>query len=248
MRALKLRKNWFTLVEVILVTSVFAIVVVWIILAINRSFIFIDNTRLSVRAANFAREWMEMMYNLRDTNWRKHSWNRDKYWLSVWEWNSKFEKWIYILKEGKIDPDCSESKSCGKYIYAQKLNNTTAPQCNDDKFYSDSFWDSDCDSFRNKAKLSFTWEYSYYELEEGEEVLNTWSIQDVLIWEWLEFYRIVRVFGIYKKDVENEITEVSNVQLEDWTPAEMRFCVKVFYRSTGKHSTELCGIMTNFME
>ena len=63
----KNRKKWFTLVEVLFVCSVFAIMVVWIILAINRSYTFMNNTRLQVRATNFAREWVEMMFNIRDT-------------------------------------------------------------------------------------------------------------------------------------------------------------------------------------
>ena len=56
--------RWFTLVEVILVCTVFAILVSWIIVAISKAFNFMDNTRLSVRATNFAREWVEMMYNI----------------------------------------------------------------------------------------------------------------------------------------------------------------------------------------
>jgi hypothetical protein len=56
----------------------------------------------------------------------------------------------------------------------------------------------------------------------------------------------VRVFGVYKKDAENSSMELTN--FTDWTPAEMRFCVKVFYRWNWEHSSELCSIMTNFME
>lgn len=241
MRALKLWKNWFTLVEVVLVTSIFAIVVVWIILAINRSFVFIDNTRLSVRAANFAREWMEMMYNLRDTNWRKHSWTRDKYWLNVWLWENFFQKWIYVLKEKK-------SEDNNKFIFADKITELASEtEVIDDFYSSDGFWKDGYAGPRSKAKLTFSWEYSYYESKDGGEALNTWSIQDVLVWNWLEFYRIVRIFEIYCKD--SDITsDTSSCVWDDNSPKEMRFCVKVFYASQWKHATELCGIMTNFME
>jgi hypothetical protein len=72
-----------------------------------------------------------------------------------------------------------------------------------------------------------------------------------LIWDWLEFYRIVRVFGVYEKNKANNpwsSDEATSAQMIDWTPAEMRFCVKVFYRWNWEHSSELCSIMTNFME
>ena len=66
----KSKKRGFTLAEVLIVCSIFAVMVIWIIFAINRAFLFMNNTRISVRASNFAREWVEMVYNIRDSNWR----------------------------------------------------------------------------------------------------------------------------------------------------------------------------------
>ena len=245
MRTFKLRKSWFTLVEVMLVTSIFAIVVVWIILAINRAFVFIDNTRLSVRAANFAREWMEMMYNIRDTNWRQHSWNRDKFWLNAgnWEcngnWSNIFSEWIYVLKEGEWD-------NGNKCLYASGLANISSSTI--DPYEIDWFFSDAYKTQRENAKLTFDWEYKYYERDEEnreEKLVDHNSIQDVLIWKWLEFYRIVRVFGVYCK---NSSTSNDKSCSDDSDPKEMRFCVKVFYASQWKHATELCGIITNFKE
>ena len=163
---LKSKKHWFTLAEVVIACSIFAIVVVWIIFAINRSFMFMNNTKLSVRAANFAREWVEMMYSIRDTNWRKHSWERDKYWLNLWQtlpWNENrmFTKWIFVIKEWKEDNNY--------YLYAEDL---WLLETNLNDFYSDNwFWSSDYATYREKTKLNLGWKYSYYELndETGEE-------------------------------------------------------------------------------
>lgn len=231
---LKRKKYWFTLLETILVCSAFALLITWIILAINRAFTFINNTRLAVRATNFAREWVEMMYNIRDTNRRKYSWERDAYRLNVWSWNNNFHQWLYVLSV----------EWTGSFVYATYLGLSSS--CNDiDKFYSDDgFWWDDCKTNRNRAILDFSWStYNYYSWG-----IQTWNMQDLLIWDWLEFYRIVRVFGIYKKDEDATNTLASNSQLTDWTPAEMRFCVKVFYRWNWQHSSELCSIMTNFEE
>ena len=237
------KKSWFTLVEVVLACSIFAIVVIWIMAAINRSYAFMNNIKLSVRATNLAREWMEMMYNIRDTNRRRQSWNRDKYRLSVGKLTdisphvldgTLFEKWIYILKE--------DEKDGNKYIYAKKLN---LGSVNEDSFYNDGFWDSG--DIREKTKLNFSWKYSYYERDEHEKKEK--NIQDAMVWQWLEFYRIVRVFGIYCKNSNDPNQTVSNTNCKnDSDPKEMRFCVKVFYSSQWKHSTELCGVITNFTE
>lgn len=246
---LKFKKSGFTLVEVILACSIFAIVVSWIILAINRSFVFMDNIKLSVRATNLAREWVEMMYNMRDTNRRKHSWGRDKYWLNLWNGNNDiFVEWIYVLKEKENNEDGN------MYLSAEHLSkNWNSTKIG--KFYSnDGFWETD-ETAKNKAKLKFDWQhYSYYELNEEtwERDSKEWDVGDVLVWNWLEFYRIVRVFGVYEKNTdESDVKMNYSTQSEkftNWTPAEMRFCVKVFYRSTWQHATELCGVITNFKE
>ena len=240
----KRAKFWFTLLEVMILCWSFSFLIVAIILAINRAFTFIDNTRLAVRSVNFAREWVEIIYNMRDTNRRRESWGRDKYRLSIWKLNTqggltdeKFGSGIYVL---------NESGSNHQYFYADKLDFSSS--CNEENFYSnDWFWNDDCSTLRDKAKLNFSGkEYSYY----SWDVYQTWSMQDLLIWPWLEFYRIVRVFGVYEKNVANSATSISSsdAKLTDWTPAEMRFCVKVFYRWNWEHSSELCSLTTNFME
>jgi len=240
------KNSWFTLIEVILVCSVFAILVSWIILAINRAFVFMNNTRLSIRATNFAREWVEMMYNIRDTNRRKCSWEKDKAWLYLGTGVDEsscddlvghlFQKWIYILNED-VKP------SNDKYIDARKIEVSSE---NEDDFYSsDWFFKNEYEGLRNQTKLTFTWTYKYLSWDNVE----TWEIND-LLWEWVNFYRIVRVYGIYKKNTEDgPMVLADDTELTWWSPAEMRFCVKVFYESNwAKHESELCSIITNFME
>lgn len=231
--------RWFTLVEVILVCTVFAILVSWIIVAISKAFNFMDNTRLSVRATNFAREWVEMMYNIRDTNRRKCSWKKDNTRLYVgtggnnceYSLDKLFTWWIYILNEG-ITWD-------NKYIYASGLSIEDV-----DNFYSLDWFFGATDEQRNEAKLNFTWTYKYLS---WSDVL-TWEMKE-LLWNWVDYYRIVRIYGIYKKNVSTPVETADNAELQWWSPAEMRFCVKVFYETHwSKHESELCSIMTNFME
>ena len=216
---IKGKKNWFTLIEVVIVCTVFAIMLVGIIWAINKAYIYMNNTRTKVRATNLAREWVEMMFNIRDTNWRKCSWKKDEFWLYVGTWwdesscvaSNKFTSWTYVLSQWDGT------------LYASGINSNCYPD------FWDNCWDKD------SAKISFAWDYNYLSWDD----IHTWSMDD-LLWNQWDFYRVVYVSGIYDK--------LSGCS-ESSCPKEMRFCVKVFYTSNGwKHSSELCSIMTNFAQ
>ncbi len=230
------KNKWFTLVETIIVCTLFAFMVLWIILWINKAYAFINNTRLLVRATNFAREWVEMVYNIRDTNWRKYSWIKDEHRNDTWTWNHKFFStwWIYVLKENIWESWESST------IYADYLT------WNSDDFYSvDWFFRENNEDKREFSKITFTWNYSFY----SWWTLATGSLEELLKWNWTEFYRILRVYWIYCKTGDpNQIVDSTHCN-DNNNPKEMRFCVKVFYDGIEwKHSTELCSIMTNFME
>ena len=223
-------KKSFTLLEVLIVCWFFSIVILAIIWAITRAYDFMNNNRLQVRAVNFAREWVEMVFNIRDTNRRRHSGERDKYWNNVWTWDVKFIKGIYVLKEWN-------NSSEDVYVYASKLN------VNDgdiEDFYWDGFWTKH-DEARETSKIIFTWTYSYlswvYSDWNWTYQPATWDMETLLWSEW-DFYRLVRVY-----DVVDKLGGCT----EDKCPKEMRFCVKIFYKNnTSRRSSELCSIMTNF--
>ena len=230
----------FTLAETILVCSIFVVFVLWIILWINRAFAYMNNTRVLVRATNFAREGVEMVYNLRDTNRRKCSGNRDATRLYRWwdydycsdtEDGNLLTEWLYTIKEWK-------TMGGDSYIYAEYLTGGS------DDFYSlEWFFNESSQSEREDAKITFSWAYSYY----SWGVIATWNLEDLLKWTGIEFYRILRVFGVYKKDTTDPQKWTTSYTNSD--PKEMRFCVKVFYEFNGwHHASELCSIMTNFME
>lgn len=224
-------KKAFTLAEVIIVCSLFSLMVIWTIVAINKAYIFLDNSRLSVRATNLAREWVEMVYNLRDTNRRKYSWEKDSNWLKLWSWTTSMGAWVYTINE-------ATNSSGNSFIY---LENVGVPDV--ETFYSIDWFFSDAYSWqREKCKLDFTGTYSYYS---WWTLATWWIIKDLVEVQGLEFYRVMRVFGVYcKNSTSSNDTSCSNAQ----DPKEMRFCVRVFYESQWQHSIELCSIMTNFQE
>lgn len=236
--------KWFTLMEVVLVCTVFAIMVVGIIGAINRAYTYMWNIKLQVRATNFAREWVEMMYNIRDTNWRRYSWLKDIHRLWIGTWNENFEAWLYALKEWR-------NGSWDTYFYASGvLNNTII--CGDtsvDELYSSDR--PECLNFKpwSDYAITFTWTYYYasWTRDENERTNVTWSVSELLTND-AEFYRVLRVYWIYDKDSNTNYAESTN--LTDSSPKEMRFCVKVRYKWVDwhPHDVEICSIMTNFEE
>ena len=234
MYGLRGKKSAFTLAETVIVCSVFAVMVVWIILMINRAFLFMNNTRVLVRAANFAREWVEMVYNIRDTNRRKYSWEKDKHRLNAWTGSKLLSWWIYIIGEWIT------WYSHDSYIYADYLTWNIEFYDNMDVFFS-----NDNVSGRNESRIGFSWTYSYY----SGGTIAIWNLEDLLWWSGIEFYRLLRVYGVYEKNTTNDSDLIPNDRMRDQSPKELRFCVKVFYELNGwHHASELCSIMTNFME
>ncbi len=231
MYRLKTKKNAFTLAETIIVCSIFAIMVMWIILWINRGFLFMNNTKVLVRATNFAREGVEIVYNIRDTNRRKNSWEKDKHRMDAGTGVDKLNSWMYVIKEYENNWDL--------YYYAEKINGVG----ND--FYWDDFRSGWYTSQRISSKIMFPWTYSYY----SWGVIETWNLEDLLWWAGIEFYRVLRVYGVYCKNSPTLDPDDSSSCSDDSDPKEIRFCVKVFYEFNGwHHASELCSIMTNFME
>ena len=234
------KKNWFTLIELLLVCSAFAILVSGVIIAINRAYSFMNNTKLRIKATNFAREWVEMIFNMRDTNRRKHSWERDSYRLNVWTWSRNFQEWLYVLKEWITE-------SGDKYFYADRWTDFDSHGTEGyEKYYTDGwFW-----WYHEQTwEIQVVWDYNYMKYVDDERVSQTWSIQDLLFNE-AKFYRVVRVFGIYCKTAGRPDIVVDSRNCDKTSdPKEMRFCVKVFYTNGSvRGSSELCSIMTNFME
>ena len=147
-----------------------------------------------------------MVFNIRDTNRRKCSWKRDSFWLYLGSWasasdeqncnlpytNNMFKEWIYTIKEWI-------NNEWDRLVYAERLNklNDSSEQ---EAFYTDfdSFFSDDISDYkesREKSRVTFTWTYMYlsWSLENG--VLVTWEIGD-LLWDGIEYYRILRVYGI----------------------------------------------------
>lgn len=102
--------KWNSIIEVVLVLVVVTIWLNWAFWILQSWIRLADNTQNRIKAVNIAREWIEMVQNIRDTNWIKyssdynHCWNVLDYnmncvWALPWPWEylSSIPSWSYIL-------------------------------------------------------------------------------------------------------------------------------------------------------
>ena len=127
-------------------------------------------------AVNLAREGMEMVYNIRDTNWREYSGLKDRYWL-------------------KADPFSIDRALVHQGLYSLDLKTQLEQQ------YFALSRQGNYNSFYDDLRTSSLGERAPYEVVfSGEFYFSGTStpISELMI-DGVKFYRIVNVLGLYDK-------------------------------------------------
>ncbi len=230
-----MRYKWVTLIELLIWLSILAVWLVAIVNILNWWLENIDKIRQETIAINLAREWVEWVYNIRNTNWIKRAWVKDKCWLKIdplidegndWDCSNdtRMQKWHYILslKQNKWQ----------KYFYLQNSNVTWLDMTHYDKWIDD------------KYNLCYTWSY---------RMSCPWQINSRS--EWM-FFREIEWKWLFQKDTTTDWWK--ELICKKWTDTywwidcwwsnakEFRFCSKVQYFKNYLWTIELCAIITNF--
>ena len=165
-----MRKKWFTLIEIMIVLLVFSVGVLAVLRLILHNMDTINNLEAKSTATLLAKEWIELVYNTRDSNriaslqWdciinTNYNWEiedelcknhfLDNWWMRKIENNQKINR-IIIDQEKDIS---EESK-----LYIDHTNNTTYTHTknNQPSIFS--------------RYISFTW------VREDEKTINTWYV------------------------------------------------------------------------
>ena len=98
-RDMKKRKYWFTMLEVILVLMIISTALISVITGVARTVNYVSEMKQRTLALNLAKEGIETVYNIRDTNWRRWSATKDKCRLKVtpldvWNEGCEDDQWI----------------------------------------------------------------------------------------------------------------------------------------------------------
>lgn len=78
------RKSAFTLIETIIAISVFCIGILTVLFWVSKTLRNQDYAATQIKSAFFAREWIELVFNLRDANYHK-----ELPWNCVFQWSNK---------------------------------------------------------------------------------------------------------------------------------------------------------------
>lgn len=219
-----------TLLELIIAIAILSIGLAAIIKMVSGWNHTVDRLRQSVVAINLSREWMEQVYNIRNTNRLRRWWKKDACRLKIdplSDWGNglcqdddRMTKWHYII--------IPKIKDWQRY-YALSWSFMS--------WLDMSYFDVGVD---DKYSMCYTW--WYWEPCPGEMFTRSeWRFFREIGWKWL-----------YRKDVN--ITGWTFISCVNWEDAwcadkrakEYRFCSKVEFVKQYNWSVEMCWVLTNF--
>lgn len=215
----------FTLIEVMLVIVMISFGLIWLLMSLSYGSSSLEKIRKEVIAINIAREGMEAVYNIRDTNWTRWSGRTSYCWLKanplVDEGTSGCENdpWLtwsnYILS--------GESMSWQQYF--RLIADSSTLSLKD--------WISSQDNQYIMCMNNNLW----YNCPGG-----TWYIK-----EW-KFFRMIKWINLIDKNTDSILncTDWSSSSCSDDSAKEYRFCSSVEYQWSTLGKVELCGVITNF--
>lgn len=226
-------KKGFTIREILIVIVVLSIGLLSVVVVLTDGMGYVQKTRQKVIALNLAREWMEAVYQIRDTNRMRRAWVKDSCWLKINplldEWGSdcftddlRFTSGAYVLQRSWIDEQYYFTLT-GPFVWVNLTDRTIdSGDLNFSLCQQSGYW------YPCPWVLPTTNEGKYFRQIE---------------WRWL-----------YLKDMPatwwNEIICTwslgPDVNCNNTRAKEFRFCSKVVYMGIDIGEVELCGVITNF--
>ncbi len=259
----EMQKKGFTLVEVLIVIFVISTALILIIRGISETHRYISETAQKTIAINLAKEGIEAVYNLRNSNWRKRSDKKNSCWLlSDPKKECKIENWIRHGKHTLAPADNSQ-----KLIYQWEAENTI-------KSYKESLIDLNTKELQqtyprikgqNTQVANAPYQVYFLHYFPGSGWIDFWTYK-TLSAEQLKkenfslgvYARYLFIESPYNKNTgkqynyikptENKITQgqCKDPWCQDNSPKEVRFCSIVHYIAPYQGNVFLCSIMTNF--
>lgn len=269
----KMRKKGFTLVEMLIVIFVLSTGIILIIKGMSESHRYLSETAQRTVALNLAKEGIEAVYNLRNSNWRRWSDKKNECWLSVWEECSEYSEEltngqmrILGLNDGDI---CTYDYNAHTYgpikVWTPQLFISIDWEIPEWK------WNDKDARFKElplnkQPKYAEEYKLIYYR---GKRI-PLWSIDthergsyfnppkgNPSCWaEYLdatknnlwEYSRVITIQGLFDKTTGQKLTctDTASSPCKSSSPKELRFCSTVFYTKPYQGVVNVCSIMTNF--
>lgn len=211
----------FTLVEVIIVLTTFSLIIVLIVTAVTSYKKYLDLSKLQTIALNFTREGVEAMFQIRDTNWLKHQWSKDKY--------------IFCNDPFSCSSTDPKKFSMGYYAIVSTINS------GQQSFYATGKKESSSIVSGFYAEFARTLIKKDGDVEEIQNFKIPLATGEEILGQHADFYRFVKVDGIFCKN---------NICNQESDPKELEFCVKTVFlwHDASVGESEICSVLTNFLQ
>lgn len=225
-----LLKKGFTIWEILVIIVVISVGLLSVVVVLTNGMTYVQKTRQKVIALNLAREWMEAVYQIRDTNRTRRAWVKDACRLKidplVDEWalrcidDTRFTSGAYALQRLTAD---------GQEYFALIASLSTWIDL------SNGLDSGDLDfSLCQQSGLRYSCMWTLPTTSEGK------------------YFREIEWLWLYLKDVSTTwwdlITCTWWTAPDCWTSRakEFRFCSRVVYIGESTGEVKICGVITNF--
>lgn len=223
-------RRWFTIREILVIIVVISVGLLSVVVVLTNGMKYVQKTRQKVVALNLAREWMEAVYQIRDTNRTRWAWVKDACRLKK---DPLTDEWL---------PRCNDDAriSTGSYVLQRLVT-----------------WGQEYFALTwpvipfNLSDGIDTGDYLYTLCQQSGYrdacILTVPSTSEG------KYFREIEGLGLYLKDVPTTWWDLivctwSQSSLDCWNARakEFRFCSKVAYIGDGTWEVKLCGVLTNF--
>ena len=196
------KKFWFTLIEMLIAITVFAIGVLAVLRVLTWNLSIMDHTEMKLQSTVLAKEWLELLYNLRDSNLEKSL-----------PWNCVLNPEVYSWNSDNLGYN-TEEKICTGYFGSGFDKVLQLSFDSENYYYQNLTWSHGYFTglFEDNKLCLFTWTidgmdmswYAYCSWDAGEPTFFarylsfTWVVVD---WDLLPKDKILKVEShvLYKK-------------------------------------------------
>jgi type II secretory pathway pseudopilin PulG len=224
------RKYGFTIREILIIIVVISVGLLSVVVVLTDGMRYVQRTRQKVIALNLAREWMEAVYQIRDTNRTRRAWVKDFCWLKI---NPLVDEWAENCKD-------DVRMSSGSYVLERLTTKWQQYFALTWPFLS---WIDLVDGLTgNEYNYSLCQQSGYWDSCMGQLATTSEG----------KYFREILWYGVYRKDVA--VTWWTELVCAWWTSVdcgtsiakEFRFCSRVVYMGESVGEVKLCGVLTNF--
>lgn len=237
----------FTLIELLIVIFVISMGLLVIIQGMSESHRYISETAQRTIALNLAKEGIEAVYNIRNSNWRRRSDQKNACRLKADP--SMDEK----------DPGCADDPRITAWRRViegttwQKLTQINGINAINAKEEQENLLGSEMrtvlNNFQNLTDnqryhiYNISWAWLNHDAYEAAKTANPNLTEDTSsgkYWRW------IYVEGLYDKTNGGELDCSQNNNCNNNTAKELRFCSTVLYTKPYQGYVNICSLLTNF--